>query len=93
MSHECEKRLREEASQFTEEDIAAVRFWMKEMRTFGPEYIEKSKNYRDHLLTRGQWAGHRASCISLAGRIIYKVVNDEIIIVEIKRITLDHDYR
>ena len=48
--------------------------------------------WRDHPLTR-EWSGYRASCFSLEGRIIYRILDeDEIEVCEIERITPNHDY-
>jgi len=61
------------------------------METEGPEYIQNSKRWDDHALSY-EWEGFRASCFSGAGRIIYKIIQD-LVIVEVHRVTPDHDYK
>ena len=62
------------------------------MEEFGPEYIAKSSNWRDHPL-KHKWSGYRASCFSLKGRIIYRIIDERTIeICEVERITPTHDY-
>ncbi len=73
------------------EDVKVILRWTDEMEEFGPEYIEKSKEWYDHALDR-DWIGFRSSAFSYSGRIIYKIV-DRRIIVEVHRITAEHDYK
>ncbi len=47
--------------------------------------------WNDHELTK-EWAGHRTSSFSRLGRIIYKVINEEIKIVKVVKITATHSY-
>lgn len=63
-------------------DIKVLLQWVSEMEEFGPEYIAQSN----------EWYGHRSSAFSKSGRIIYKILNDEII-VQVARVTTDHNYR
>lgn len=76
---------------FSKNDLAALRTWLNEMEEHGPIHIEKSKLWNDHPLYY-EWVGFRASCFSQAGRIIYKILNYEVLI-EIHRVTTDHNYK
>jgi mRNA-degrading endonuclease YafQ of YafQ-DinJ toxin-antitoxin module len=92
---ECEKKFKEDfkRGKFSTDDGRVLKAWAMEMEEFGPEYIENSPQWRDHPLER-EWKGYRASCFSLEGRIIYRILNEnEIEICEIERITPDHDYK
>lgn len=73
------------------EDIRVIRSWMEEMELNGPDAIAKSKLWDDHAL-QYEWFGFRASSFSHSGRIIYRIIDHEII-VEVHRITPNHDYR
>ena len=73
------------------EDLKSINFWISEMEEQGPNYIRSSKDWNDHDLYY-EWKGFRSSCFSYSGRIIYRVIDDEII-VEVYRVTLNHDYR
>ena len=54
---------------------------------------QKNNLFSDHLLDR-EWAGHRASSLSYEARIIYKThTDDSVEIVQITRITPDHNYK
>ena len=78
---------------FTQEDGIVLKAWAQEMEEFGPEYIVNSQEWRDHPLG-GNWRGYRASCYSNAGRIIYRIIDENTIeVCEIERITPNHDYR
>ncbi len=93
-SEECFKRFQKDFKKglFSNGDGAVIKAWIREMEQFGPEYIVNNPHWRDHELER-EWAGYRASCFSLEGRIIYKITNDNNIeICLIQRITPNHDY-
>lgn len=75
------------------EDIKAIKKWLTQMEEFGPEYIEKSPEWHDHALERGEkWKGCRSSAFSSSGRIIYRIL-DEQIVVQVVRVTTDHNYK
>ena len=65
--------------------------WVDEMEEYGPQYIAKSSNWYDHELQR-EWAGFRSSAFSRSGRIIYRVFENKII-VEVHRVTEEHNYK
>lgn len=72
-------------------DIKVLLMWVDEMEEFGPEYIAQSSEWHDHPLER-EWNGFRSSAFSEAGRVIYKVLENKII-VEVHRVTADHNYK
>ena len=77
---------------FSEEDGEVLKAWAREMGEFGPEYIATSSNWRDHLLDN-KWSGYRASCFSIKGRIIYRIIDEKTVeVCEVERITPTHDY-
>jgi mRNA-degrading endonuclease YafQ of YafQ-DinJ toxin-antitoxin module len=73
------------------DDLNIIKTWLNEMEEYGPEYIAVSRLWGDHELYHA-WAGFRASCFSGPGRIIYQIKN-KVILVEVHRITTDHDYK
>lgn len=79
-------------SLFLEDDGFVIKLWIMEMERLGPEYIEDSKDWRDHPLER-EWAGYRASCYRGAGRIIYRVIEGKVLIAIIEKITPNHRYK
>ncbi len=75
----------------TKEDVALLKLWSIEVEEHGPKHLQKNKIWDDHPLEK-EWAGHRSSCFSYKGRIIYRVDGVKII-VRVVRITLEHDYK
>jgi len=75
----------------TKADVKVLLMWVDEMEEFGPEYIAQSLEWHDHELFR-EWEGHRASAFSSAGRVIYKIIENKIV-VEVHRVTTDHNYK
>lgn len=75
----------------TKEDVKVLLRWLNEMEEFGPDYIASSKEWHDHPLDR-EWQGHRSSAFSSSGRVIYRIEEDKII-VEVHRVTVDHNYK
>ncbi len=72
-------------------EIKIIQDWIKDVEDFGPESLKKNKGWKDHALS-GKWQGYRSSSFSPAGRIIYKVRNNKLI-VKVIRITEDHNYK
>lgn len=72
-------------------DIKVLLRWISDMEEFGPKFISNSSEWHDHALER-EWFGHRSSAFSHSGRIIYKVMED-LIVVKVAKITTDHDYK
>ena len=91
----CLKKFKEdfENNLFSESDGMVLKSWAREMEQYGTKYITESPEWRDHALDR-EWEGYRASCFSLSGRIIYRIIDEKTIeVCEIERITPDHDYK
>lgn len=89
-----EKELQEliRRRHLNEDDQLVIATWIREIEEHGPEYVRgDDKVWRDHELS-GEWAGHRASSYSSAGRIIYRIEDDEIIVIVV-RMTATHDYK
>ncbi len=68
-----------------------IHAWIRQVTYHGPESIHGDTKWADHALS-GEWDGYRSSAFSNRGRIIYQVVEKKILI-QIARITPDHDYR
>lgn len=77
--------------EFSSDDIKLLLIWIKFIEVFGPYELEKDFKWDDHSLW-GKWSGYRSSCFSGAGRIIYKILDDEIIVMVV-RVTNKHDYK
>ena len=93
IEEKAEKRLREmlQKSVISKDDIKVIRKWIDEVEEFGPEYVAASSEWHDHALDR-EWSGFRASAFSSYGRIIYKVLDDQVV-VRVVRVTADHNYK
>ncbi len=75
----------------TSADIKVLLRWVSDMEEHGPEYVAGSSEWHDHALER-EWTGHRSSAFSSSGRVIYKIL-DDLIVVEVAKITTDHNYK
>ena len=62
----------------------------KASEEYGPDSLVDFYKWDDHPL-HGNLEGYRSSCISNSGRIIYRVIEKEIL-VEVIKITPNHDY-
>lgn len=77
----------------SQDDILVITQWIKFVEKHGPEKLQNNGIWNDHELDRDEkWKGCRSSSFSYSGRIIYKVIDDKII-VEVLRITPDHNYK
>lgn len=83
---ECLKR-----NDFSSEDIMILKAWATFVEQNGPYALERDYKWDDHPLW-GQWSGCRSSCISNSGRIIYRIINDEVTVL-VLRVTASHNYR
>lgn len=72
-------------------DVRVLLRWIDEMEEMGPKYIAYSKEWHDHSLDF-KWIGYRSSAFSSSGRVIYKVMNNEIVVV-VHRVTANHNYK
>jgi mRNA-degrading endonuclease YafQ of YafQ-DinJ toxin-antitoxin module len=75
----------------TKADIKVLRRWVDDMEEFGPEVVANSREWEDHELDR-RWLGYRASAFSHSGRVIYKIVHEDGVVV-VFRVTTDHNYK
>ena len=89
----AEKEIREliKSHRLSENDRQVIGSWIRLVKMHGPDVVKNGKDWDDHPLER-EWSGFRSSAYSYAGRIVYKVIGDKIIVVVV-RITPDHDYR
>lgn len=76
----------------TDEDKVSLRYWISFVERNGIKLAQENSLFRDHALS-GEWAGYRAASFGFSARIIYRVVDSVIEIVEIERITTTHNYR
>ncbi len=92
MTDEAEKKLIAdiEAQLITREDRAVIIKWITDVEENGISVAQANRSWRDHELD-GKWAGYRAISFSFVGRVIYRVI-DEKVIVQVVRVTHDHDY-
>ena len=72
-------------------DQAVIHAWIRQVTYHGPESIRANTKWADHELD-GEWKGYRSSAFSNRGRIIYRILEKKILI-QIARITNEHDYR
>lgn len=72
-------------------DVKVLLKWVDEMEEFGPSFIAQSAEWHDHALDR-DWSGFRSSAFSSAGRVIYRILENKII-VEVHRVTTEHNYK
>lgn len=75
----------------TRADQAIIQAWIRQVAYHGPESVRRDSKWADHSL-EGEWEGYRSSSFSNRGRIIYRIFEKKILI-QIGRITNEHDYR
>jgi len=81
-----------QSQMLTTDDKIVIQKWAELVREHGPEILAiRPGMWADHALY-GEWRGHRASSFSHSGRIIYKV-EQQVVTVDVVRITPDHTYR
>lgn len=82
-----------EKNLLTKDDFIVIRQWISLVEKYGPDKLSESSFWNDHGLVRDKkWLNCRSSSFSYSGRIIYKTI-DKKIIVEVLRITTDHNYK
>lgn len=75
------------------DDIYVIKQWISLVEIFGPYKLQGSSFWNDHALIRDlKWKNCRSSSFGHSGRIIYKIIDNEVI-VEVVRITEKHDYK
>lgn len=75
----------------SKDDNKIILKWIYFVEEFGPEKLIEKPYWNDHALD-GEWLGHRSSSFSHLGRIIYKIVDNKLI-VKVVKITHEHDYK
>ena len=92
-SEEVEKEVASlmRARKISRSDQIVIHAWIRQITYHGPESVRGDAKWADHALT-GEWVGYRSSAFSNRGRIIYRVFENKILI-QIARITNEHDYR
>lgn len=79
-------------SELTMEDKISLRYWISFVEKNGIIKAQESTSFNDHELI-GAWNGFRSARFGFSARIIYRVIDSKIEIVEIERITTTHNYR
>ena len=79
------------ARSLTQDDIKIIKRWVDIIEKEGFEEIKNSTYWHEHALD-GDLRGFRSSAFSNRGRIIYKIIDDKLI-VSVVKITPDHDYK
>lgn len=78
----------------SDDDKRIIQDWGRTIHKEGPDGLSKDatriRKWEDHEL-KGKWAGYRSSKFSSAGRLLYKVF-DQFILVAVMRITTTHNY-
>ncbi len=78
------------SGELTSADIAALKRWVELIEKDGLTVVQNQR-WHDHPL-EAEWTGFRSAAFSPAGRVIYSVVNDQLI-VYVVRVTATHDYK
>lgn len=93
LSAEADKKLRADFKHglISAEDIRVIRRWIVDIEEQGLDFAQHKPDWRDHPLD-GAWKGYRSMSFSYAGRVIYRIENEKII-VRVVRVTANHDYR
>ena len=84
------RRIGRRAQRLPVEVLMRYEKWKDIVRISGPAGLRLIKGFHDEAL-RGQWRGHRSSRLGLQYRVIFRIVDAEIL-VEVIDITA-HDYR
>ncbi len=89
---EKELKHRLKKKRISGDDLAVIKAWVSTIEERGPDFIATmaAAHWNDHPLF-GDRAGQRSSSFSGSGRIIYRV-NAKKSIIEVLRVTEDHDY-
>lgn len=97
VSSKCEKELIVLIKEgvISREEQIIIRDWIKFVQKYGPYKLNDYSffNFRGQELEREpKWKNHRSHAFSFSGQITYKI-KDNIVTVEVVRITAKHDYR
>ena len=93
MTEVAESELRKllQKKLITNADVKVLLRWVDEMEEYGPKHIADSPEWYDHALNR-DWCGYRSSAFSNSGRVIYKIIDNKVV-VEVHRVTTNHNYK
>jgi mRNA-degrading endonuclease YafQ of YafQ-DinJ toxin-antitoxin module len=78
------------ARKLSRSDQIVIHAWIRQITYHGPESVRGDSKWADHALV-DEWEGYRSTAFSNRGRIIYRIVENKILI-QIARITNEHDY-
>lgn len=84
------KRVGRSLKGATTEVLKRYEKWKDIVAISGPQGLRQIKGLRDEALS-GEWKGYRSSRLNLQYRVIYKVQNNEILVL-VENVTT-HDYR
>jgi addiction module RelE/StbE family toxin len=84
------KRISKQIKSVPVEVLKRYEKWKDIIRISGPYGLKLIKGFHDEAI-RGEWKGHRSSCLGITYRIIYRIVKKEVL-VQVISIT-PHDYR
>ena len=88
VKHQIASQLK--SGDLTSADIAALKRWVEVIEDRGLAVVQNER-WHDHPL-EAEWTGFRSAAFSPAGRVIYSVINDRLI-VHVVRVTATHDYK
>ncbi|RPJ73344.1 MAG: hypothetical protein EHM20_12400 [Alphaproteobacteria bacterium] len=92
LSNNCAIELEKSINRFSDEDKISLRYWITFVERNGIILAQMNISFRDHELNAG-WSGYRAACFGYSARIIYRIIDSTVEVVEIARITTDHNYK
>ena len=84
------RRLRRRLAKLPEEIQKRYEKWKDIVHLSGPKGLRLIKGFRDEVL-RGEWKGHRSSRLSQQYRVIYRVKEQEVVVMVVDLTA--HDYR
>lgn len=92
LSNNCAIELEKTIGRFSDEDKISLRYWITFVERNGISLAQINFSFRDHELN-GEWSGYRAASFGYSARIIYRVIDSKVEVVEIERITTEHNYK
>lgn len=84
------RRLRRKLPKLPDEILKRYEKWKDIVHISGPQGLGQIRGFRDEAL-QGQWKGHRSSRLGGQFRVLYRIENQEVLVLVID-ITA-HDYR
>ncbi len=92
LSKQGAREFERTVSTLTEVDKISLRYWISFVERNGILLAQQNSSFRDHELN-GEWDGFRAASFGFSARVIYRVIDSHIEIVEIERVTITHNYK